>query len=259
MCSFRSLKVHRLAALTALAMFAVLLPWMAVAAESMPVGPCPLPTAQETDEAPEDNGIRRLRSVVSADASANGVEDDLASLAFVTSKRPVPEIERITQIPAEGRTTLRITVVNNSRHASPDGGVTLSFPRLTRPSDSARIDNVVLPDGMALHVIPAGGELFGRNGLAQEARHLMVEAHGPWSPGQVRTLQLDVLTRQAPVLVHYRSALSDGNGDYRNAPYRSDIRDQQGWPAFACLLGAREGQLVELGSAGPATGGGGQR
>jgi len=178
-------------------------------------------------------------------AGGNNADADLDTLAFVTSAWPNPQVREIVQIPQQNRTSLEITVINNSRHSSPDGGITLSFPDFTRPSDRERIEGVDVPEGMALHLIPAGGDLFGRNGAQRVARHLMIEVHGAWNPREVRTLRLDVLRTQTPVLVKYRSALADESGEYRNTPTDSPALDQQGWPALSCLLGGQATGLVQ--------------
>lgn len=202
---------------------------------------CPLPAVETAPDPEGEPVVRRLRATVSAGEETAGVETDLAEMAFVTSTRPNPTIEDIVQVPRGGDlTTLRVTVVNNSRHASPDGGITLSFPEWTRPEDRERIVDIAAPQGMALHVIPAGGRLFGRNGLEQTAGHLMVEVHGPWRPRQTRTLDIEVSGDAVPVLVRYRSAMSDDDGEYHNTPARSVALDQQGWPAYSCTMGSPE-------------------
>lgn len=217
-----------------------------VAAEpDEPMSVCPLPVADGAVASGDKPAVRRLRSTMSAGDHGGRADDDLAEMAFVTSSSPNPEIRNVLQVPGGGRTHLEITVVNNSRHASPDGGITLSFPDFNRPSDRARFENIAVPEGMALHVIPAGGELFGRNGVARAARHLMIEVHGSWGPRQARTLELDVLDTPVPVVVHYRSALSDSGGDYHNTPADSHALDQQGWPAFACLIGSGSSSLAQ--------------
>ncbi|NBB92286.1 MAG: hypothetical protein GVY32_03860 [Gammaproteobacteria bacterium] len=206
---------------------------------------CPLPAAHSASQPEGEPVVRRLRDTVSADAETAGADTDLAELAFVTSTGPNPMIEDVVQVPRGGNaTTLRVTVVNNSRHASPDGGITLSFPEWTRPGDRERITDVVVPEDMALHVIPAGGRLFGRDGIERTASHLMVEVHGPWRPRQARTLDIDLSADATPVLVRYRSAMSDDDGDYRNTPARSVAVDQQGWPAYSCTLGKPESGLL---------------
>lgn len=209
------------------------------------VGACPLPPEDSAEQVDNKPAVRRLRATLASGVEGNSIDADLAELAFVTSARPNPQVQEILQVPGDDRTSLQITVVNNSRHASPDGGITLSFPDFTRPSDRERIDDVVVPEGMALHVIPAGGELFGRNGVAQVARHLMIEVHGSWRPRQTRSLELDVLGTMARVVVQYRSALSDNGGDYHNTPAESDALDQQGWPAFACVVGSGDSDPAE--------------
>lgn len=217
--------------------FSAALPIQAVGLEATRA--CPSSVDGTTAASQESqSAVRRLRDAVPTDQQGAGAESDLAEMAFVASTRPNPAIEKIVQVPLEeGRTRLRITVRNNSRHASPDGGITLSFPGLTRPDDDIRIAGVDVPEGMALHIIPAGGSLFGRSGLEQVAEHLMIEIHGAWQQRQARTLALDVLQTQLPVAVQYRSALSDENGDYFNTPTESVVADQQGWPAFSCALG----------------------
>lgn len=198
---------------------------------------CPMPATERGGNSADHRPVRRLRAAPVATAEAGGIESDMAELAFVTSTTPNPMIQDVVQVPGDGRTALKVTVVNNSRYASPDGGITLSFPELNRPSDRSRIEDVRVPDGMALHVIPAGGQLFGRNGRPQVARHLMIEVHGPWQPRASRTLEIQLREAEAPVLVYYRSALSDEGNNYRNAPAESDRIDQQGWPAMACSIG----------------------
>lgn len=227
---------------TALTGAAFLLAGQVLAAGSTergPTMPCPLPVAEDNALQRSKPAIRRLRAVVTPGPEAGSVETDLAEMAFVTSTRPNPRIEDVVQTThGNDRTTLRITVVNNSRHASPGGGITLSFPEFTRRSDRARIDNVAVPEGMTLHIIPAGGQLFGRNGREQAASHLMIEVHGAWRPRQARTLEIEVSGIAAPVPVRYRSALSDNRGDYHNAPAQSGFLDQQGWPVLTCTIGS---------------------
>lgn len=201
-------------------------------------GACPLPVVERGGGSSGDHrSVRRLRAALVASAEIGNEASDMAELTFVTSTRPNPLVQKVVQVPGDDGPALMVTVVNNSRHASPDGGITLSFPELTRSSDRARIEDVRVPDGMALHVIPAGGQLFGRNGRAQVARHLMIEVHGAWQPRQARTLEIALRGNDAPVLVYYRSALSDDDDAYRNAPIESDTLDQQGWPAMACVVG----------------------
>lgn len=197
---------------------------------------CPGPAVEHGKNTDQHRSVRRLRTAHVASAEASSVESDMAGLAFVTSTGPNPLVQEIVQVPGDGRAALKVTVVNNSRHASPDGGITLSFPELTSPSDRSRVEGVRVPDGMALHVIPAGSQLFGRNGQSQVARHLMIEVHGPWQPRQSRTLEIQLRAGDTPLLVYYRSALSDENNDYRNAPAQSDRLDQQGWPAMVCSI-----------------------
>ena len=203
-------------------------------------GACPTPATERAGGSGDHRPVRRLRAALATSPEVGGIEFDMAELSFVTSTTPNPLVQDVVQVPGDGRTALKVTVVNNSRHASPDGGITLSFPELTRPTDRSRIEDVRVPEGMALHVIPAGGQLFGRNGLPQVARHLMIEVHGPWQPRQSRTLEIQLRAAEAPLLVHYRSALSDEDNNYRNAPAQSGRLDQQGWPAMACSIGATE-------------------
>lgn len=217
--------------------------------------PCPMPNAGAIRIPDGKPAVRRLRAAVETGMDDRSAESDLADLAFATAARPSPLIKRIEQSPLEDRTKLSLEVVNNSRHVSPDGGMTVSFPGLGRTSDRFRVGNVVVPKGMALHVIPAGDRLFGRNGLIQAAEHLMIEVHGAWRPRQVRTLEIEILGTTDPVVVRYRSALADANGDYRNTPTESDILDQQGWPALACLMGMADSSLAETGRVSSEVGG----
>lgn len=215
---------------------------------------CPRPALDAAEiHGGSEPAVRRLRTTVAAGVDSSGA--DLAELAFVTSSSPNPRIQKMLQVPGDQGTRLKLTVVNNSRHGSPDGGITLSFPELTSPSDRARLEQVDVPDGMALHVIPAGGEVFARKGRTQVARHLMVEVHGSWQPRQVRTLELDLIGTTAPVVVHYRSALADASGVYHNTPAESDALDQQGWPSYVCLVGGRGFVGVDRGRTTAQTGG----
>ncbi len=211
------------------------------AAEHQSAVTCPVPGSSDSALDSGKPAVRRLRTVLAPGPEAGSLEADLAELAFVTSTRPNPKISSIVQAPGgDEHTRLRVTVVNNSRHASPDGGITLSFPKFTRRSDRARVGDVVVPEGMALHVIPAGDPLFGRNGREQTASHLMIEVHGAWQPRQSRTLEVEVSDLAAPVPVRYRSALSDDSGAYHNAPARSGSLDQQGWPVLTCTIGSSQ-------------------
>ncbi|NBD95898.1 MAG: hypothetical protein GVY11_05415 [Gammaproteobacteria bacterium] len=228
----------------------VLLPASQRVAAALPAAeatPCPMPKAGAAGNDHGRPAVRRLRAAVGAGVGDTDVESDLADLTFATAAWPRPLVRRIEQSPLRDRTRLALEVVNNSRHVSPDGGMTVSFPDLDRPSDRSRVGNVVVPEGMALHVIPAGGRLFGQNGLARTAEHLMIEVHGVWRPRQVRRLEIDILAVGAPLVVRYRSALSDDSGDYRNTPADSDTLDQQGWPAHTCLMGVPDSSLAERG------------
>jgi hypothetical protein len=162
----------------------------------------------------------------------------MAALSFATATRAQPRVESLVQVPDEQQTTIRLTVSNNSAHHSPDGGMTISFPTLDSPDDAERVLDVAVPDGMALHVIPAGGRLYGRTGRLQTASYLMVEAHGPWQARQSRALEIVIQHEESGLPVQYRSALSDSAGDYTNAPASADVVDQQGWPVEACVIGS---------------------
>jgi hypothetical protein len=181
--------------------------------------------------------IRRLRST-SFDPSGLDTDSDLKALSFATATRAQPHIKDFIQMPGEQQTTVRLSVVNNSPHESPDGGMTLSFPDLVSPGDRERILDVVVPEGMSLHVIPAGGQLFGRTGRLQLASYLMVEVHGPWHSGQRRTMEVVIEHDDSTLPIQYRSALSDATGDYWNTPTSASTTDQQGWPVESCLLGS---------------------
>lgn len=212
---------------------------MLSAADSGAVEACPLPQSQGAPGVGEEPAIkRRLRDEITTLADYGSAETDLTELTYVTASRPVPHFGEMVQVPGAGRALLRLTVVNNSRHASPDGGITLSFPGFTRPSDRSLIESVVVPEGMALHVIPAGGRVYGRDGLVQQAEHLMVEVHGPWQPRQSRTLEVAVSSADKPAEVRFRSAFSDAGGTYQNTPVESLMLDQQGWPARTCTFKA---------------------
>lgn len=207
---------------------------------------CPPPRSEGAPETSAEPAIRRrLRDDIATPADYGSAESDLAELTYVTASRPVAHLRDVVQVPSADRVLLRLTVVNNSRHASPAGGITLSFPGFTRPSDRARIESVVVPEGMDLHVIAAGGRVFGRNGLAQRAEHLMVEVHGPWQPRQARTLDVAVSSADKRLEVRFRSALSDAGGNYQNTPVESGVIDQQGWPARACTFrGQMQGAIA---------------
>lgn len=244
MCEQRSSPpgfIAGLAFLATLLLFALSLE----AVEPPALNHCPMTSTSDAAGADRSRPVRRLRETAAAGPESSNVDSDLAELAFVTSTRPNPRVESMLQVPGAGNlTTLQLTVVNNSRHASPDGGITLSFPALSRPSDRARIGKVVIPEGMALHVIPAGGRLFGRNGLEQRAKHLMIEVHGPWRPRQTRTLEIEISGTSSAIPVRYRSAMSDSRGTYHNTPRQSASPDQQGWPAHACMLGGNQHALA---------------
>lgn len=178
------------------------------------------------------------------DSTAAEIDSDMAALSFATATRAQPHVESIVQMPDEKQTTIRLTVTNNSPHHSPDGGMTVSFPTLESPDDVERVLDVVVPDVMALHVIPAGGQLYGRMGRPQTASYLMIEAHGPWQARQSRTLEIVIEHAESALPVKYRSALSDEAGGYSNAPASADVADQQGRPAKACLVGSGFARLM---------------
>ncbi len=160
----------------------------------------------------------------------------MAALSYATATTVQPHIQGFVHVPDKAHAAIRMTVTNNSPYPSPEGGMTLSFPAFDAPGDVDRIVEVVVPEGLALHVIPAGGQLYGRNGNSQAADYLMVEAYGPWDPQQSRTIQVMIERVAVPVAVQYRSALADTAGNYINTPAFSDQADQQGWPIHTCVV-----------------------
>ena len=180
------------------------------------------------------NEGRRLRDRIIQIDEGQDFAFDEASLLSLTARQPRPSIQQLVYQRGEGYLSLGVTARNSTRHASPDGGITLSFPQLDQPSDDARIESVNVPDGMSLHIIPAGGRLYARNGQPSIAQHLMVEVHGPWPAESARRLELTIQNQNQPLHVRYRSALSDEQRRYFNAPSSAPLLDQQGWPVMHC-------------------------
>lgn len=218
---------------------------MLIAPERALADPTPACQLAASHSLTTENDGRRLRDrIIRSDDDDDFVFDE-ASLLSLTARQPTPSIQPLVYEHGDGYLSLGVTARNSTRHGSRDGGITLSFPQLDQPSDDARIESISVPDGMSLHVIPAGGQLYARNGQPSTAQHLMVEVHGPWPAETSRRLELTIRYPEQPLKVRYRSALSDEQRRYLNAPASASLLDQQGWPVMHCQAGQPADQSAD--------------
>jgi hypothetical protein len=119
-------------------------------------------------------------------------------------------------------------VVKNKGGDSDNGGITVSFPTLTKSLDKNRI----LTDNKNLIIRSKDDIIYNKNSKAMQAKYLMVEfSDDNWKYNEQHMLSFKIrLDKTGNIPVYIRSAMRDKTTkQYINTPTDSNTKDQQGW------------------------------
>jgi len=132
--------------------------------------------------------------------------------------------------------TINVQIVNLGG-PSDNGGISVSFPSFTSPSDSSYVkDNGCSNDLPGYNVYPAGSTIWHRNGNQITASEMLVEfGDANWDSEEINNLHLKFQPQHAGDFTFYIRSAMGLDGEFIGVPISGEV-DQQGWNVYKMTI-----------------------